>query len=87
MDLLLDINPLIYIQSTRQLRLWSAYTLYPQPNGSAAGNGSTPHITSSPNLVPGPPFVFGALLVICALMVAAFIPEGSAKSRKQSGMY
>lgn len=56
-----------------------------RPNGSAAGNGSTPHVTSSPNLVPGPPFVFGALLVICALMVAAFIPEGSAKSRKQSG--
>ncbi|KAK8377171.1 hypothetical protein O3P69_013663 [Scylla paramamosain] len=56
-----------------------------RPNGSAVGNGSTSHVVSSPNLVPGPPFVFGALLVICALMVAAFIPEGSIKSRKQSG--
>ncbi|XP_045618688.2 hippocampus abundant transcript 1 protein isoform X1 [Procambarus clarkii] len=57
-----------------------------RPNGSALGNGTTPHLTSSPNLVPGPPFVFGALLVICALMVAAFIPEGaSVKNRKQSG--
>ncbi|KAK8742058.1 hypothetical protein OTU49_002085 [Cherax quadricarinatus] len=57
-----------------------------RPNGSALGNGTTPHITSSPNFVPGPPFVFGALLVICALMVAAFIPEGaSVKHRKPSG--
>lgn len=59
-----------------------------QPNGSSQGTNVTVtggHLMSVPNLVPGPPFVFGALLVICALMVAAFIPEGHSKSRRQSG--
>ncbi|CAH0594460.1 unnamed protein product [Chrysodeixis includens] len=33
-------------------------------------------------MVPGPPFVLGALLVICALLVAAFLPEDGAASRR-----
>lgn len=31
------------------------------------------------HIIPGPPFVFGALLVIVAILVAAFIPEHSAR--------